>query len=187
CTTKEDAVSDIRLKWNPPTRESASVEWLWRLPPHGKNHPLGSDHAPPPKAGARGIWGQAPGPGQGGGGCFSVVRPQRRHRRDISLPRIAELVSGNPSRIFNLHPRKGEIALGADADFAVIETNGRRTLDARDLEYHDQEKWSPFDGYELRVYPIYTVLRGKVIYAEGEVAGQPGGGEYLAARTAAAV
>ncbi|HKE81943.1 MAG TPA: amidohydrolase family protein [Solirubrobacteraceae bacterium] len=181
CTTKEDSVSDIRLKWNPPTRERASVDWLWRLVAGGKVHSVGSDHAPLPKTVAEDIWAQAPGSGNGVEVFFPVFATEALHRRDIPITRIARLVSSNPAHIFGLGPRKGEIALGADADFAVVETNGRRTLDARDLEYHDQEKWSPFDGYELRVYPMYTVLRGRIIYAEGEVTGQPGDGEYLSA------
>jgi allantoinase len=183
CTTKEQSVSDIRLKWNPPTRERASVDWLWRLVADGHVHAVGSDHAPLPKTVAEDIWAQAPGSGNGVEVFFSVFATEALHRRDIPIQRIARLVAGNPARIFGLSPRKGEIALGADADFAIVETDGRRTVDARDLEYHDQEKWSPFDGYELRVYPMYTVLRGRVIYAEGEVTGAPGDGEYLPAVT----
>ena len=71
------------------------------------------------------------------------------------------------------------IRIGSDADFAVVETSGRRVLDASDLEYHEQPAWSPFDGREVRVYPVYTILRGRVIAAEGEVIGQPGYGEFL--------
>ena len=74
--------------------------------------------------------------------------------------------------------------MGADADFAVLETNGRRKLDAQDLEYHDQEKWSPYDGWEVTVYPVYTVLRGRVIAADGKVLGEPGGGEFISAAAA---
>ena len=59
-------------------------------------------------------------------------------------------------------------------------TNGSKLLDAQELEYHEQPKWSPFDGMELKVYPVYTVLRGRTVYAEGEVRGQPGDGEFIA-------
>ena len=52
-----------------------------------------------------------------------------------------------------------------------------------ELEYHDQQKWSPFHGMELRVYPEYTVLRGKLVYAEGAVTGSPDDGRHLAAQT----
>jgi dihydroorotase-like cyclic amidohydrolase len=69
----------------------------------------------------------------------------------------------------------------------VIETNGHKTLDAQELEYHEQEKWSPFDGREVTVYPVYTILRGRVIFAEGAVIGEPGYGEFLPKRAAVAV
>ena len=72
--------------------------------------------------------------------------------------------------------------MGSDADFCVVETNGSRMIDAQQLEYHEQEKWSPFDGREVTVFPVYTVLRGRVIFAEGEVTGEPGFGELIAKR-----
>ena len=38
----------------------------------------------------------------------------------------------------------------------------------------------PFDGREVRVYPVYTLVRGRVVFAEGAVVGEPGFGEFLA-------
>ena len=78
-----------------------------------------------------------------------------------------------------LHPRKGSIQLGADADFAIVQTGGTRTIDPNELEYHDQEKWSPFEGREITVWPEYTVLRGRTIFARGEVVGKPADGQFL--------
>jgi allantoinase len=186
CTTKEQALKDMRLKWNPPTREQASVDWLWKLVRDGQVHSVASDHAPLPKSLAEDIWEQSPGSGNGVEVFFPVFATEALHHRDVPLTHISRLVSTNPAKIFNL-PGKGEIAIGADADFTIVETNGSKVLDARDLEYHDQEKWSPFDGVELKVFPVYTVLRGKPIYAEGEVLGEPGDGRYLSvgARVAA--
>jgi len=180
CTSKEVAGSDLRQKWNPPTRDRRSVEALWRLLADGHVHTVASDHAPLPKGAATDVWDQVPGSGNGVEIFFPLFATEALHERGIGLARIAELVSTTPARLFGLHPRKGTIAVGADADLAIVETNGRRTLDARELEYHDQEPWSPFDGRELRVYPIYTVLRGAVIYAEGEVLGAPGDGRHIA-------
>jgi dihydropyrimidinase len=89
--------------------------------------------------------------------------------------------------MFGLYPRKGTIAVGTDADFAVLETNGKRKLDAQELEYHEQEKWSPYDGWEVTVWPVYTILRGRVIAAEGAVVGEPGYGQLVTSSTGAAV
>jgi allantoinase len=179
CTSKEVAATDLRQKWNPPTRERASVDAMWRLLADGQVHTVASDHAPAPKGQATDVWDQLPGSGNGVEIFFPVFATQAVHERGISLAHVAKLVATTPARLFGLYPRKGTIAVGSAADFAIVEPNGRRTVDARELEYHEQEKWSPFDGMELRVYPVYTVLRGTVIYADGEVTGRPGDGEHL--------
>ena len=179
CTTREACADDLRQKWNPPTRRAASVDRLWEHVREGRIHTVGSDHAPLPKTGRRHGVGDAAGVRQRRRLMFSVFATQALHERDIPLERIAELMSTTPARLFGLAPRKGAIRIGADADFAIVETNGRKVLDANDLEYHDQERWSPFDGTELRVYPVYTVLGGRVAFAEGEVLGAPGDGSFL--------
>ena len=186
CLTMEDMASDSRLKWNPPSRERASVEWLWELLAEGHVHTIGSDHAPLPKKPDADIWTQLPGAGNGLETMLPLVATEAA-RRGIPLAQVAGLLSTTPAKLFGLFPRKGTIAVGSDADFAVVETNGRRVLDARELEYHEQEKWSPFDGREVTVYPVYTVLRGRVIFAEGAVTGEPGYGEFLAKRAPVAV
>ena len=183
CTTKEDAIADPRLKWNPPTRDSETVEWLWRLVAEGHVHSVASDHAPLPKQLTPDVWSQPPGAGNGVQLFFPVFATRAVHDHGLSMTRVVELVSTSPAQLFGLASRKGQIAVGADADFAIVQTNGSRVLDADQLEYHDQEKWSPFHGMELRVYPEYTVLRGKLVYAEGAVTGSPDDGRHLAAET----
>ncbi len=179
ATTKEQALADMRLKWNPPTREDESVQWLWRQVRDGDVHSIASDHAPLPKTLSSDIWEQSPGAGNGVQLFFPVFATLAVHEHRIPITRVAELVSTRPAKLFGLHPRKGEIAIGADADFAIVQTNGRRVVSASELEYHDQENWSPFEGMELRVFPEYTVLRGKVVYAEGQVTGAPSDGRHL--------
>ena len=88
-------------------------------------------------------------------------------------------MSTRPGEAVRAYPRKGAIRLGSDADLAIVETNAARTLDPQELEYHDQAKWSPFDGMDITVYPMHTVLRGKVICSRGEVLGSPGDGSHL--------
>jgi allantoinase len=179
CLTLEDMAGDGRLKWNPPSRARDSVDELWRLLRRGHVHTIGSDHAPLPKDPDADIWTQLPGAGNGLETMLSVVGTEALHRRDVGLAQLVDLLSTTPARLFGLYPRKGTIRIGSDADFAVVETTGRRILDARDLEYHEQPKWSPFDGREVRIYPVYTLVRGRVVVAEGTVVGEPGYGEFL--------
>jgi len=179
CLTQDDMAQDTRLKWNPPTRDRESVEELWALLAQGQVHTIGSDHAPLPKTVGADIWEQNPGAGDAVETMFPVFATEAVHERGISIGRVVDLLSTMPAKLFNLYPRKGAIQIGSDADFTIVETDGRRILDARDLEFiPSQEKWSPFDGRELRVYPQYTVVRGRMIFAEGSIVGEPGHGQY---------
>jgi dihydroorotase-like cyclic amidohydrolase len=186
CLTTEDMARDGRLKWNPPSRSPESVERLWDLLQGGHVHTIGSDHAPLPKSPGADVWTQLPGAGNGLETMLPVVATEAA-RRGIELGRVVDLLSATPARVFGLSPRKGMIAVGADADFAVLETHGRRTLDANELEYHEQEKWSPFDGREVTVYPVYTLSRGRMVFAEGDVVGEPGHGRLVTRGAAVAV
>lgn len=180
CRPGGDALDDPRAKWNPPTRDAASVDWMWQQLREGKIHSVGSDHAPLQKDLGANVWEQKPGAGNGAELVFPVFATEALHERDVGIGRVVELMAGSPARLFGLADRKGTIAIGGDADFAIVETNGSRLLDAQELEYHEQPKWSPFDGMELKVFPVYTVLRGRIVYAEGDVLGEPGDGEFLA-------
>lgn len=178
CGSKEDSLSDNRLKWNPPTRDAAAVDWMWELLREGKVHTVASDHAPLAKDPNANVWEQRPGSGNGVEIMFPVFATDALHGREVGIERVAEVMSTNPAKIFRLEG-KGRIEIGGDADFAIVETNGSRVLDASELHYHEQPNWSPFEGKELKVYPVYTVLRGKTMYAEGEIRGQAGDGRLL--------
>ena len=187
CLTQDDMAQDTRLKWNPPTRDRASVEELWQLLADGYVHTIGSDHAPLPKTPNADIWTQNPGAGNAVETMFPVFATEALHDRDIPLARIVDLLSTTPAKLFGLYPRKGAIQVGADGDFTIVETDGRRTLDARELEFiPSQERWSPFDGRELRVFPQYTIVRGRTVFAEGAVVGERGHGAFLTPQSTSA-
>lgn len=185
CLTQDDMAQDTRLKWNPPTRDRASVEALWQLLADGQVHAIGSDHAPLPKTPDADIWAQNPGAGDAVETMFPVFATEAVHERGIPIARVVDLLSTTPAKLFGLYPKKGTIQVGSDADLTIAETNGHRTLLASDLEFiESQEKWSPFDRRELRVFPQYTIVRGHLVFAEGQIVGEPGHGQFLAGRCA---
>ena len=88
-------------------------------------------------------------------------------KREGSLGRFVEITSANAARIFGLYPQKGAIAAGSDADIAIIDPSIRRPLSADDLHLEDYSIW---EGWEVRGWPVTTILRGNVVVEDGELA-----------------
>ena len=92
----------------------------------------------------------------------------------ISPERFVELTSAGPARIFGMHPRKGTLEPGADADLVVIDPEREVTVDAGLL--HSDVDYSPYEGMCLRGFPSWTISRGEVIVSDGELAAERGRG-----------
>ena len=86
----------------------------------------------------------------------------------MSLQRFVALVSTNPARLNGLHPRKGVIAPGADADLVLLDPTGRREARAADL--HMETDYSPYEGRELTGWPSTVVVGGAVVVDQGRLA-----------------
>jgi len=96
----------------------------------------------------------------------------------ITLAQFVALTATNPARIHGLYPRKGTIAPGSDADLAIWDTGLERVVAQADL--HDAMDDSPFEGRAVTGWPVTTIARGEVVWHEGQVAGEPGRGRFLA-------
>ncbi len=97
---------------------------------------------------------------------------------------LAHLLSTNPAKIFGLYPRKGSIKPGSDADLVIFDPGKRVVLDGRKL--HSASKYTPFDGKEVKGYPETTILRGNLIYHNGEFIGTAGQGRFVKAESVSA-
>ena len=97
----------------------------------------------------------------------------------LPIQRYAQVTSEAPARLFGLYPRKGTIAIGSDADFAVIDPNATETL--RLDELHSSCDYSLWDGWQLRGKVRATVAHGSVLTHDGEWVGPVGQGRFIAA------
>jgi dihydroorotase-like cyclic amidohydrolase len=175
-TLTYDAAGGIRGKVNPPIRGPEDVEALWRGVLAGHVDTVVSDHACCSEEDKEAdLWGAQPGFG-GTALLYPVLLSEGYHRRGLSLTRVAELAAANSARSFGLYPRKGTIGVGADADLAIIDPERELTVTPDILL--SAQPFTPFAGRRLKGWPTHTLLRGALVYRDGQVLGAPQG-EYL--------
>ncbi len=95
----------------------------------------------------------------------------------MSIADFVERTAAAPSRLFGLYPRKGVIAIGADADLALWDTEREVTITNALL--HHATDYTPYEGRTVRGWPVTTVSRGEIVWHEGEVRAAPGRGQFL--------
>ncbi|HZH08537.1 MAG TPA: amidohydrolase family protein [Lautropia sp.] len=173
------AAASTWAKVNPPIRPREDVEFLWEKLLEGKIDWIVSDHAccqrelKVPKRYFGNIWMAKS--GFGGTEYLLSALVSEGMRRGLSLNRMARLTSFNPARRFGLNT-KGDIDIGLDADLALVDP--AETWTVRAAESESAQGYSPFEGLELGARVKTTVLRGRIIYDEGRVIGEPAG-RYL--------
>ena len=96
---------------------------------------------------------------------------------EISLPRWVELCSTTPARMMGLHPRKGVIQPGADADIVIYDPD--RTWTITDTNHHMNQDHDAFAGIELTGHVDTVLSRGRVLVDDDTWHGSTGHGQYL--------
>jgi dihydropyrimidinase len=97
-------------------------------------------------------------------------------KQGMSLERYADITSTNAAKLLGLYPRKGVIAVGSDADFAIIDPSVKKVLNINDLHVRD---YSPWEGWEVEGWPTTVILRGKVMVDKGQLLGTGDDGQLI--------
>ncbi|CAM3575661.1 allantoinase AllB [Tsukamurella ocularis] len=146
----------------PPIREASNRELLWQGLLDGTIDCIVSDHSPSTidlKDVENGDFGVA------WGGVASLQLGLQliwteAKKRGISLEQVLEWMSANPAKLAGM-TRKGRIALGFDADFAIFEPEAAQVVDVHHL--HHKNAISPYDGRALAGVVSGTWLRGEKV------------------------
>lgn len=91
----------------------------------------------------------------------------------ISLERLVELLAAAPARTFGLVD-KGRLAVGAHADIAIVDLE--REFEIRDEDVLSKIGHTPYAGRRVRGAVTATLVRGREVYRDGAVVGDPGWG-----------
>jgi dihydropyrimidinase len=167
-------------KINPPLRSAPDCEALWAAIQSGAVDTVASDHVHRPLNAKQGnIWTASPGcPGLET--LLPVMLTEGFHKRGIPLHRIAKLVSENPARIMGL-TNKGRIAVGADADLALIDLNREWTLESDQVV--SSAGYSIYEGWRFKGRVVHTMVRGHFVLRDGVLnEDRVGSGRYISRR-----
>ncbi|HLY41463.1 MAG TPA: allantoinase AllB [Terracidiphilus sp.] len=173
------ADGNTQFKCAPPIRRTENREKLWKALEEGLIDMVVTDHSPcPPEMKDRdtGRFDEA----WGGIASLGLALPALwtgMQQRGLALEQIGEWMAAAPARLAGLQGRKGALAMGADADFAVFDPDEEWTVTEDDL--HFRHKLSPYLGARLRGRVKATWLRGNRVFGQDGFAGEPRGGELV--------
>lgn len=165
-------------KVNPPLRNPEDREALWRAVADGTVDTIGTDHVHRGIEGKnKGIWDASPGlPGLET--MLPVMITEGFRRRGIPLPRISALTAGNAARLMGLGHCKGSIAIGLDADFAIVDLEGSRVVERENVV--SGAGYSIYEGTKLFGRVVHTLVRGRFVFQDGQpIGGAAGFGRFI--------
>lgn len=163
------------FKCAPPIRERSHRERLWRALGDGDIDLVATDHSPAPpslKCLDSGDFCAA----WGGIASLEIALPAvwtGASARGFSVERLAGWMAAAPARLAGLDGRKGTIAIGADADIAIWDPDAECVVDPARL--HHRHPVTPYSRHTLRGRVNTTILRGEVVFQDGEVLSRTSG------------
>jgi dihydropyrimidinase len=173
-------------KWvcSPPLRTERDQEALWRALDLGDLQLVSSDHAPY-TLDDKGKFLRGPNPpfnqiANGMPGLelrlpllFDAIVSKGRY----GIEQFVAWTATEPARMYGLDPKKGSLAIGADADICVWDPE--RKTEIADAGVHDGAGYTPYAGRTITGWPIVVTRRGAVIVEDGKLNASPGSGRFL--------
>lgn len=162
-------------KTNPPLRTKLDNQELFSALKKGRINFIASDHAPHTVAEKEGSLFQAP-------SGMPILDFMLRlfltqvGRGTMSLVELVRFLSYNPSQVFSIKS-KGEIVPGKDADLLFLDMKKEGKIDVD--EFYSKAKFSPFDGWKTVGDMDTAIVRGEVVFEDGEITGKKGFGKSV--------
>jgi dihydropyrimidinase len=164
----------------PCIRTESDRDSLWRAINSNDLQMIATDHCPYSSAQKLeniGDFRKIPGGAGGIETSLPILYTYGVEQGRLSIPRLVEIMSTNPAKIFNLFPRKGIIAVGSDADLVIYNLDSETQIIARDL--HSNTDHTIYEGLNVKGKVQHTILRGQVVSENGERVIEIPTGRYL--------
>ncbi len=165
---------------SPPFRSRHHQDALWHGLTGGNLHTTATDHCTfcaEQKAMGANDFTRIP---NGCGGVeerMAVVWDAGVNSGRLTPSEFVRVTSTNAAQIFNMYPRKGVIAVGADADLVIWDPNGTRTISAQ--TQFSKGGFNVFEGRTVRGIPTHTVAAGKLVFERGDLRAEEGAGRHI--------
>jgi dihydropyrimidinase len=176
----DDEFAGAKFVCTPPLRPRHHHEHLWRGLRNYDLQVVSTDHCPfcmkEQKELGKNDFSKVPNGMPGIETRLYLLWEGVREKR-ISLNRFVEITATAPAKIFGLYPRKGTLAVGADADVVVWDPEKKHTLSQKTL--HMRVDYSPFEGRDVVGAPTHVIQRGRTLVKDGQFLGKPGMGQFL--------
>ena len=169
-------VDKVLSKINPPIREPEDNQALWQALKDGSLQVVATDHAPVPAELKKDFWGATVGI-PSAEMLLPVMLSEGVNKGRISLEKLVEVCCYNPARLFGLTPHKGTLSVGADADLVIVDLQKEARAPA--APRYSNTGYSLFAEWQIKGWPVLTMLRGRVVAREGAVTVEPGGGVFV--------
>ena len=173
-------VEGMKYVMSPPLRDRPNLPALWHALRAGLIDTVGTDHCPfdiDQKRLGSNAFTQIPNGIPGIEDRVNLMYTYGVKRGLIDIHRFVDALSTRPASIFGLTPRKGVIAVGADADLVVYDPDYRGVITA--AHQHTNNDYNGFEGFAIEGRPSVVTARGKVQVRDGAFVGENGYGRML--------
>lgn len=165
---KNDFDQVSRFVMSPPLRSRPDRDALWRALRSGEVSVVATDHCPftlEQKRAGQNNYTKIPNGAPGVEDRLEILFSEGVNNRLIDLQTFVKVTSTNPAKIFGIYPKKGDIAVGSDADLYILDPNIVHQLSA--TTQHMQVDYNCYEGLVLKG-KIEKVIVGGKLAVDGE-------------------
>lgn len=180
----DDSYLGAKCVCSPPPRDASNQQVIWDGLSDGLFTVLSSDHAPfnyddpaGKKPGGKEVpFAYIPNGIPGIETRMPLLYSEGVLGGRLTLNRFVELTATQPAKAYGLHPRKGTVAIGSDADLVIWD---HREITLTNSMLHHAVDYTPYEGMTLKAWPGLTMLRGQVVWDGTTFTPPRGGGQFL--------